>query len=75
LAFIGYDSGEEPGIAYDVRNVWSSATVCGTNTTSMRKTNVMNTKEWMIACISLVLVTVALQFIIEYGMIVLASNF
>jgi hypothetical protein len=75
LAFTGYDSGEEPGIAYDVRNVWSSATVSGINSTSMKRTNVMTTKEWMITCGSLVLLTVALQFLAEYGAIVIASNF
>ena len=75
MASTGYDSGEEPGIAYDVRNVWSSVTVCGINSTSMKRTNVMTTKEWMITCGSLVLLTVALQFLAEYGAIVIASNF
>ena len=75
MAFTGYDSGEEPDIAYDVRNVWSSVTVCGINSTSMKRTNVMTTKEWIIACGTLVLLTIALQFLTEYGMIVIASNF
>ena len=75
MAFTGYDSGEEPGIAYDVRNVWSYVTVCGINSTSMKRTNAMTTKEWIIACGTLVLLTIALQFLTEYGMIVIASNF
>jgi hypothetical protein len=41
----------------------------------MKRTNVMTTKEWIIACGTLVLLTVAMQFLAEYGMIVIASNF
>lgn len=71
MAFTGYDSGEEPGIAYDVRNVWSIVTACGTNIRNM----MMSEQEWAQTCIGLMVLACGIHYVIEYGIVVLSTQF
>jgi len=71
LAFTSYDSGEGPDDACDVGNVWSIVTVCGTN---IRNT-MMSEQEWAQVCIGLMVLAAGIHYVIEYGIVVLSTQF